>query len=56
MKVYTIEKCGDCPSYIADHGAYYDEYGVCGRDRSLEVKDWHTPPIDCPLKDWEVTP
>ena len=53
MKVYTIEKCGDCPSYIADHGAYYDEFGVCGRDRSNTVQDDQIPPLDCPLKDWE---
>ena len=56
MKVYTIEKCGECPSYIADHGAYYDEFGVCGRDRRIKVQDNQSPPPACPLKDWEAQP
>lgn len=52
MKVYTIEKCRDCPSYIPDYNAYYDEYGVCGRDRSVIVSDDIFIPEGCPLQDW----
>lgn len=53
MKVYTIEKCRDCPSYIPDSNAYYDEYGECGRHETLKVADDSKIPDGCPLKDWK---
>ena len=52
MKIFTLDRCRDCPSYIPDFNAYYDEYGICSRDRNLVVEDDSKIPNRCPLKDW----
>lgn len=56
MKILTLERCRDCPSYIPDYSAYYDEYGACGRDRSITVADDSKIPEGCPLKEFENEP
>jgi hypothetical protein len=54
MKVFTIEKCGECPAYLPDPTAYLDDYGICGRKRTIEVTDYQEPPETCPLRDWRA--
>ena len=55
MKVFTIERCWDCPAYRPDSGAYYDEYGRCQRNEELRIQDANIGISEgCPLSEWMV--
>ena len=52
MKVFTIDRCFDCPAYRPHFWAYYDEAGECDKLEGITITNARAEiPKRCPLKE-----